>query len=62
MDLLGEFAMISQPKRRILKIINRKCRMVFVIYPARPTFFALVTIAIRYFFIKAGKAYAGKIL
>ena len=44
--------MISQPKRRVLKIVNRKCRMVFAVYSARSAFFASVIIAIRYFFIK----------
>lgn len=62
MDLLGEFAVIFQPKRRMLKIINRKCRIVLAVCPARPAIFALVIIATRYFFIKAGKAYADKIL
>lgn len=52
MDLLGKFAMISQPKFCILKIINSECRIVLAIYPARPAFFAFVIIMIRYFFIK----------
>ena len=44
--------MISQPKRRILKIINSKCRMVLAIYPARSAFFAFVIIMICELFIK----------
>ena len=32
--------MISQPKRRVLKIVNRKCRMVLAVYPARYLDFA----------------------
>ena len=44
--------MISQPKRRILKIINGKCRMVLAIHSARSAFFAFVIIMIGYFFIK----------
>ena len=44
--------MISQPKRRMLKIVNHKCRMVLAIHPARPAFFAFVIIMICELFIK----------